>query len=390
MKDHGKRLSSKRERRICNLSILMLTVGITLIIFTEGGVIGQGTSLPALGPLPPVAIPLDNPQTPEKVELGRLLYFDPRLSGDATTSCASCHDPELGWGDGNDLSRGYPATLHWRNSQTILNAAYLDKWFWTGSSPTLEAQAKAAITGPLAQNMNPGLAEERLKQIPEYVRLFKESFGGTPTFDNALRAIVAFERTIISKNVTFDRYMKGDKNALTPDQVKGLELYKGKAGCIQCHNGPLFTDQEFHNLGVPKNTVFEVNPMRQIAMRERMKAKGVSEEAYMAFDRDPGHFLDTKRDEDRGKFRTPPLRELKYTAPYMHNGVFKTLEEVINFYDKGGGDDPFGTKSLFMKPLKLSAEEKLALRTFLESLSGDEVIVKQPDLPDYGILPLKR
>jgi cytochrome c peroxidase len=294
----------------------------------------------------------------------------------------------LGWGDGNDLSRGYPGTLHWRNSQTILNVAYLDKFFWTGSSPTLEAQAKAAITGPLAQNMNPGLAEERLKQIPEYVRLFKEAFGEEPSFDNALKAIAAFERTIVSRNVPFDRYLKGDMSTLTREQVKGLELFQGKAGCIRCHNGPLFTDQDFHNLGVPKNPAFEKNPLRQIAMRERMKAKGIPEAVYRTFDRDPGRYLDTKKEEDRGKFRTPTLRELKYTTPYMHNGVFRTLDEVIEFYNQGGGQDPFGTKSPAIKPLKLTAEEKRALRMFLEALSGDEILVESPVLPDYGILPL--
>ncbi len=376
------------RRRSFGLSLAVMA-GMVVLLILGGNAVGQ-KAFPPLGPLPPVPIPPDNPQTPAKVELGKLLYFDPRLSGDATTSCASCHDPKLGWGDGNDLSRGYPGTLHWRNSQTILNVAYLDKWFWTGSSPTLEAQARAAITGPLAQNMNPGLAEERLKQIPEYVKLFQEAFGGPPTFENILKAIAAFERTILSRNVPFDRYMQGDKAALTPEQVKGLELFQGKAGCIQCHHGPLFTDQDFHNLGVPKHPAFEENPLRQIAMRERMKAKGIPEAVYLAFDRDPGRYLDTKQEEDKGKFRTPPLRELKYTAPYMHNGVFTTLEEVIEFYDKGGGEDPFGTKSPLIKPLGLTTEEKAALRAFLESLSGEEVLVELPVLPEYGILPLSK
>jgi cytochrome c peroxidase len=364
-----------------------LFIVMVLGLIPAWNVMGQKAD-PPLGPLPPVPVPADDPQTPAKIELGKLLYFDPRLSGDNTTSCASCHEPSLGWGDGNDLSRGYPATLHWRNSQTVLNVAYLTKWFWTGSSPTLEAQAKSAITGPLAQNMNPGLAEERLKQIPEYVRLFKEAFGGAPTFDNGLKAIVAFERTIVSRNVPFDRYMRGDKAALTPEQVKGLELFRGKARCIQCHHGPVLTDEDFHNLGVPKNPAFEKEPLRQIAMRERIKAKGIPEAVYSTFDRDPGRYLDTKKDEDKGKFRTPPLRELKYTAPYMHNGVFATVGEVIEFYDRGGGEDPFGTKSSLLNPLGLTAEEKAALVAFLDGLNGDPVKVEQPSLPAYGILPM--
>lgn len=370
-----------------------LGFGLTfLVVLALGALLGKHAvgqrAFPPLGPLPPVPIPPDNPQTPVKVELGKLLYFDPRLSGDATTSCASCHEPKLGWGDGGDLSRGYPATLHWRNSQTILNAAYLNKWFWTGASSTLEAQAKAAMTGPLAQNMNPALAEERLKQIPGYVKLFQEAFGVPPSFDRALNAIAAFERTIVSRNVPFDRYMQGDTTALTTEQIQGLELFQGKAGCIQCHHGPMLTDEAFHNLGVPRHPAFETDPLRQIAMRERMKSKGVPEAAYLTFDRDPGRYLDTKRDEDKGKFRTPPLRELAYTAPYMHNGVFKTLEEVIAFYDQGGGEDPFGTRSPLLKPLALTREEKAALHAFLKSLNGNEILVEPPALPAYEILPL--
>lgn len=348
----------------------------------QAGAAAAGTPLAALPPVPGAET-----LTPAKIELGTALYFDTRLSGDGTTSCASCHMPNLGWGDGNELSIGYPGTVHWRNSQTVLNVAYLNKFFWTGSAPTLEAQAKGAMTGPLAQNMNPGLAEERLKQIPGYVRMFKQAFDSAPTFDNTLAAIAAFERTVVSKNVPFDRYMNGDKKALNATQIKGMELFSGKAGCIECHGGPMLTDQEFHNVGAPKNKAFENDYQRQIAMRERIKAKGIPESDYMLFDRDPGHYLDTKKAEDKGKFRTPPLRELKYTSPYMHNGVFATLEQVIDFYDRGGSEDPFGTKSPLLKPLNLSKEEKAALRAFLESLSGDPILVNAPALPDYAVLP---
>lgn len=343
-------------------------------------------SVPApLSPLPDLRASI--PSGP-MIELGKMLYFDPRLSGDGSTSCASCHEPELGWGDGNALSRGYPGTMHWRNSQSVLNVAYLNKFFWTGSAATLEAQAKSAMTGPLAQNMNVGLAEERLKQIPLYVRMFRDTFGTPPTFDNALAAIAAFERTLVSHNVPFDRHLKGDSKALTRQQQQGLELFKGKAGCVTCHHGTMLTDEDFHNTGVPRNDVFATDPLRQIAMRERMKAKGIPEAEYLALDRDPGRYLDTKKAEDKGKFRTPTLRELKYTGPYMHNGVFATLDEVIDFYDRGGGEDPFGTKAQVLKPLHLSSEEKAALGAFLESLSGDPIRVIVPKLPDYAPLPL--
>lgn len=337
-----------------------------------------------LAPLPDIAAAR---ATGPAVELGKMLYFDKRLSGDGSTSCASCHEPELGWGDGNALSRGYPGTVHWRNSQSVLNMVYLDKYFWTGSSETLEAQAKSALTGPLAQNMNAGLAEERLKQIPAYVALFRDAYGSAPTFDNILAAISSFERTLISKNVPFDRFMKGDQKALNSDQKRGLEVFKNKARCVACHNGAMFTDEAFHNLGVPVNAEFESDPLRQIAMRERIKSKGIPENVYLAFDRDPGRYLDTKLDSDKGKFRTPTLRELRDTGPYMHNGVFATLDEVIDFYDAGGGNDPFGTKSTLLKPLGLTRDEKASLRAFLESLNGDPIRVTAPRLPDYAPLP---
>jgi cytochrome c peroxidase len=232
------------------------------------------------------------------------------------------------------------------------------------------------------------LAEERLKQVPAYVDLFKKAYGSAPTLDLALRAIAAFERTLVSRNVPFDRYLGGDTSALSAQQQQGLSLFQGKATCTQCHSGPLLTDQEMHNLGVPPNPIFTQDPLRQIAMRERMKSKGIPESVYLALDRDPGRFLDTKRDEDKGKFRTSPLRDLRHTAPYMHNGVFLTLEEVVEFYNKGGGDDPFGTRSPLLKPLNLTPAEQRALVAFLDSLSGDEVIVQPPALPAYGTHPL--
>ncbi len=344
-----------------------------------------------LAALPPVPVPHDQPLTPDRVRLGKMLFFDSRLSGDGSISCADCHEPKRGWGDGNDLSRGYPGTVHWRNSQTVVNSAYLDSWFWTGSAKTLEAQANSAVTGPLAGNLNPRLAEERLKQVPEYVALFREVYGGKPTYQRALSAIAAFERTVVSDDSPFDRHMRGDTTALTAGQLRGKALFEGKAGCIACHSGPLMTDQKLHNLGVPPNPAFEQDPQRQIAMRERIRSKKVAEEVYLALDRDPGHFLDTKKKADLGKFRTPPLRYLAFTSPYMHNGAFFTLEEVVDFYDRGGDEDPFGTKSDRIEPLGLSKREKADLVAFLSSLSGKEVIVAKPKLPPYKALafPMK-
>jgi cytochrome c peroxidase len=326
--------------------------------------------------------------SPAKVELGKLLFWDTRLSGDVSTSCATCHDPKLGWGDGQALSRGYPGTEHWRNSQTVLNAAYYAKLFWAGEVTSLESQAGAAATGNVAGNGDPVMMEERLRQIPEYARRFKEVFGvDRPTISTAWMAIAAFERTLVSKaeNVPFDRYVKGNSSALSPEARRGLALFQGKAGCIQCHWGRLLSDESYHNLGVPQHPAFESQPLRQITLRYQHVIRGVPEKLYRTAERDLGLYYTTKQEADRGKFRTPSLRELKYTAPYMHNGVFGTLDEVIEFYNRGGGDDP--NKSPFLKPLNLSDQEKKDLLAFLLSLSSDRpLIVEPPDLPDYAAM----
>jgi cytochrome c peroxidase len=341
-----------------------------------------------LAALPAMPVPPGQPLTLDRVKLGELLFFDPRFSGDASIGCADCHDPKKGWGDGNALSRGYPGTVHWRNSQTIVNSAYLKTFFWASGSPTLEAQAHSAATGALAGNIQPRLGEERMKQIPVYVDLFRRVYGESPTWDKAMLAIAAYERTIVSNDSAFDRFMRGDGTALSAERLRGKTLFETKAGCIACHSGPLLTGETHHNTGVPVNPEFAASPQRQIAMRERIRGKGIAEEVYLKFDRDPGRFLETKKNEDLGKFRTPPLRYLAYTAPYMHNGVFLALEEVVEFYDRGGDDDPFGTKSPLIKPLHLSAQEKKDLVAFLDALSGKELRPVRPALPPYGLLEL--
>lgn len=342
----------------------------------------EGT-FPALAALPEVPVPADNPITPAKVELGRMLFFDKRLSGDTEIACSSCHDPAKGWGDERDLSTGYPGTRHWRNSQTAVNSAYIQKLFWGGESPSLEVQANSAITGNLAGNGDPAMIEERLAQIPEYVQLFKEAFGvDRPNYPYVLRAIATFERAeVISQDSPFDRYMRGDPSAMSDAARRGMELFQGKARCIFCHNGPLLTDEGFHNLGVPTNPFFEEDVFAQTALRYQHYIRGVPEDLYRKAAIDLGLYYTTKRQEDKGKFRTPPLRYLIYSFPYMHNGVFLVLEEVIDFYDEGGGDDP--NKSPLMKPLGLTDEEKQDLLEFLESLSGTELLIDPPELPEY-------
>jgi cytochrome c peroxidase len=343
---------------------------------------------PPLATLPPPPIPTDNPMSPEKVELGKMLFWDSRLSGDGSSPCVACHNPEQGWGDGGEISRGYPGTQHWRNSQTVLNAAYYNKIFWEGSVTSLEAQAPAAAEGNVAGNGDPSMMEMRLRFIPEYVERFRKVWGAEwPRMTHAYMSIAAFERTLVSdpKQVPFDRYLAGDKKALSEAQIRGMELFNGKAGCIQCHNGALASDQQFHALGVPENEVFKTEPLYQITHRWEHYQKGVPEARYRDGRFDWGLFYITKNPKDIGKFRTPSLREVKYTAPYMHNGIFYTLEEVVDFYDKGGGEG--AAKSPLIKPLGLSPQEKKDLVAFVESLSMDRPLLMQaPRLPEYRVM----
>lgn len=370
--------------------LLPTVLGILLVMIGLGGGQALGEEkFPPLGPLPPVPVPPDNLMSPEKVELGKLLFFDPRLGGDLSSPCSRCHVPAQGWGTESALSPGYPGTQHWRNAQTILNSAYYAKLFWEGSSLSLERQAPAAAGGNVAGNGDGIMMEERLAQVPEYITRFKEVFGiDRPGIAQAWMAIAAFERTLVSDpaKVPFDRYAQGDSAALSPAAKRGLALFTGKAGCIQCHNGPLASDENYHNLEVPEHPLFQTMPLAQVTHRYEQYIKGVTEAQYRAADRDLGLYYVTKRPEDIGKFRTPSLRELKYTAPYMHNGLFETLEEVIDFYNTGGGPAP--GKSPLLKPLGLTEEEKEDLKAFLESLSSDDPphVMEIPQLPPYAVM----
>ena len=344
---------------------------------------------PPLGPLGAPPIPPDNPQTPEKIALGKLLFFDTRLGGDASVSCATCHDPKQGWGFADQISRGYPGAIHWRNSQSVINAAYYNKLFWAGAAKSLEAQAPSAARGAVSGNGEDDMMEARLAFIPEYRKRFKEVFGDPwPKLSNAWKAIAAFERTLVQTDTPFDKYMRGDKGALNDQQKRGLKLFTGKAKCIECHNGPFLTDKKFYNVGVPPAEMWNESGLAQITFRFEQYAKGVPEPMYRAIKDDAGLFYRTKRKEDMGKFRTPTLRYIVYTAPYMHNGAFFDLREVVEFYNDGGGKNEFAaTKTNLIKPLSLNDEEIDDLIAFLESLSGVEIKMTTPKLPPYAPLP---
>ncbi len=347
---------------------------------------GQLTKLPHPRPLTPLGappFPLDNPSTPEKVALGRLLYFDPRMSADAAISCNTCHPAHTGYTARTPVSVGGTGTSHWRNANGLYNVAFFDKFNWDGARSSIEEQNDGAWNGAVAGNLDVDLAEERLAQIPGYVTRFRREFGTPqPTWNDAMRAVGAYQRTIVSRNVHFDRFLRGDATAISEAARRGYSLYTGKAGCIRCHDGALLSDDRYHATGVPQNPDFFNSPLKQITFRYEQVANGVPREVYDATRDDLGLYYVTKRQEDIGRFRTPSLRELVHTAPYMHNGVFKTLVDVVSFYNTGGGTT--ARQSGLLKPLTLSDQEQADLIEFLRSVSGDLQADRPPELPPYS------
>ena len=299
-----------------------------------------------------LVIPDDNPMTAAKVELGKQLYFDKRLSADGTVSCATCHDPAKGWTDQLPVSNGVGGKHGTRSAPTVLNSAFNYMQFWDGRAPSLEEQAKGPIENPVEMADKLDRVVGWLNSVPGYRTQFAAVFGGPATADRVAQAIAAFERTVYSGNSAYDRYTQDkDENALTPAAKRGLALFEGKAQCTQCHVGFDLSDRVFHNIGVGMN----------------------------AKDPDLGRYVVTKQDKDKGAFKTPILRDLLKTAPYMHDGSVKTLEDVIELYDVGGEPNPWLDPK--MKPLNLTDAEKADLLAFLKSLEGDTPIITAPPLP---------
>ncbi len=318
------------------------------------------------------------------IVLGKYLFFDPRLSGNVSPSCASCHQPDKAWADGQALSRGYPSTSYFRNTPTLLNTAYAEWLYWDGrmdggDMPTL---VRDHLTEAHFMSMDGRLMAERLKQVPAYVELFDKAFGGEPSFGKVLKAITAYVQTLNSPPTPYDQYLAGDTEALSEDAKAGLALFQDKAQCSTCHSGPLFTDNDFHNIGVATDQEMFNDPERHLTFRRFFYLFGVPN--YRSLREDVGRYALTKMDEDWGKFRTPSLREVSRTAPYMHNGSLATLEDVVRFYNEGGGPN----QTAGLEPLNLTDEEIGQLVAFLESLSSEPIPVEEPTLPDYGIVPL--
>jgi cytochrome c peroxidase len=312
--------------------------------------------------------------TSEKVELGKRLFFDPRLSADGSLACASCHLPDQGWTTNTPVSPAYPTNMERRTSQTLINVAYNKALLWDGRAGALEKQALGPIQNPLHMNQNLDLLIEKLKAIPQYGERFQQVFGTSVTPEALGKALAAFERTLVTRNAPFDRYMTGDWQAMSEGALRGMELFKGKARCILCHNGPNFADSQFHNLGLPAAPLLS-DPIVQAAIRFDAKRMNVPE--YQSVREDLGRYLVTKDEKDKGAFRTPNLRNVMQREPYMHNGVFHSLEEVIDFYDRGGG--AVAGKSPLIQPLGLTTQEKRDLLAFLQALTGELPTVTPPD-----------
>ncbi len=286
-------------------------------------------------------VPEENPITPAKTALGRRLFFDPILSRDFTLSCASCHDPRRAFTDSLSVAVGVQGRHGTRNAPTLVNRAYGKAQFWDGRAASLEEQALQPIDNPDEFDMTVEEVVARLKSHHDYPAFFQAAFGRGANSEDMGRALATYVRTIFSGEAPIDRYREGDREAVSEQARRGLRLFQGKANCTACHLGPTFTDEQFHNTGV--------------AWRDGELL-------------DVGRFKVTGKQEDRGRFKTPSLREVFRTAPYMHDGSFATLTEVIEFYNLGGNANPYLDPEL--RPLRLSPEEKQALRAFLQTLSG--------------------
>jgi cytochrome c peroxidase len=349
-----------------NVLIIMLSSLLLMPMIAESG---------KLEPVGAVPIPAANPQTQEKLELGKQLFFDRRLSGDGTMSCATCHDPEKGFSDDLAISLSYPTTRNWRNSPTLINVGFQKFLFHDGRAKTLEEQALFPMMSAFEMNRNLDFLEEVIRSVPEYVESFQKVFGGEVTRERMAMAIAAFERTLVSVDSPLDRFLRGDIKALSADAARGYDVFVGKGKCADCHDGMNLADDKFYSLNVPENIEQEKDP--RVAATRRFVAKVSHYDDYRNLAEDPGRYLVTKDKKDWKAFRTPTLRDIVKTGPYMHNGIFDTLERVIDFFDEGGGKG-----NTVLKPLGLSEQEKKYLKTFLvEALTGADIIIRYPKVP---------
>lgn len=327
--------------------------------------VDAGVKWQEIGLLPEVEHPADNPHSKAKAELGKMLFFDPRLSGSGQMACASCHDPDLGWGDGRTTSFGMDRKPLDRNAPSLMNAGYHRSFFWDGRASSLEDQAEQVLLNQDEMRSAPGDLAAKLSAIPGYREKFNEAFGSEEIdIDRVTQALACFERTITGGRTPFDHFLKGRKSALSDDAVLGLDLFRREARCMNCHHGPLLSDGEFHDVGLSY---------------------------YGRKYEDLGRYDITGAATDVGRFRTPSLRSFAKSGPYMHNGLFPSARGVLNMYNAGMPtlrrkehqlDDPlFPKKSALLKPLGLNNQDLADLEAFLEAASEPYLRMRPPELP---------
>jgi cytochrome c peroxidase len=328
----------------------LFLAGVFALLVVPVAVLTQTSDGPPISPLPAVApSPTDNRATPETIVLGRQLFFDPRLSGDNQMSCATCHIPEKAFADGLPKARGAGGKELARNTPSLLNVGFHESYFWDGRAGSLEDQALTPIQSPDEMNQDLAELERELNAIPGYTVRFQAVFGSEATRDGVAQALAAFQRTLVTRDSDFDRYLAGDTSALSPDAREGWEIFRA-AGCIRCHSGPHFSDGRFHRLGT-------------------------------SFD-DKGRGTITGEQQDLYTFRTPGLRDVAGTAPYMHDGSLRTLSEVVAFYYRSTSGSAPGGLPLSFEPLNYRSFSEIALIVaFLESLSGTPPDTARPELP---------
>ncbi|MBC7473754.1 MAG: c-type cytochrome [Candidatus Sericytochromatia bacterium] len=303
----------------------------------------HGVEFNEIGSLRAIKFPQENQYTPERAFLGRALFVDKRLSGSKSLSCETCHNPKTGWNDNKEFSAGHEGIKLKRNTPSILNVGYNKAFFWDGRAKSLEEQALAVLTSEKEMHSTPESIAETVNNIPIYKKKFKESYNvDNVSINEVTKALATFERTINTKSQSpFDKFINGQKDSMSDSAIRGLNLFRTKARCINCHSGSNFTDNKFHNLS--------------------LTYEGTENE-------DLGRYNITRIEDDWGRFKTPSLRNVEKTAPYQHNGVFLTLNKVLKFYNEGThGKDPH--KSPIIRSLGLGDEDLTDLEEFLKSLS---------------------
>lgn len=343
--------------------------------------LGAAVSMPAQQTAPPVPLfsaeviqsftPSNNPLTDAKAKLGDMIFDEKRVSSDNSVACNTCHSPRNGFTTHTAASRGVGDQIGKRNAPSILNAMFYKSMFWDGRAATLEEQATLPILNPVEMGQKePKDVVTKLAAIPEIVDVFQKVFGRPPNWEDMGKALAAFERTRLSSEAPFDRFLHGDEKALNAAQRRGWALFTGKAQCASCHTYdpalPLFGDNRFHNTGVAAGK----QDLNQLAKRATAGNKSeIDRLALETDDSELGRFLVTQKREDIGAFKTPFLRDVLLTGPYMHDGSLETLWDVIDFFNKGGERNPFLDAA--MKPLGLTASEVDDLANFLGALTSD-------------------